>query len=93
MSLLERRLQLLIDQERYARVASEAERTGQSVSGVIRNCIDTALPAEPQRRRIDAASRFLELAGNYETSAVTTPGLNDDLDQQRDEWFERLSAQ
>lgn len=92
--MLERRLQLLIDQARYARVANEAERTGQSVSGVIRSCIDAALPDEPQRKRIDAAFRFLELAGSSDdASALSSIDLHSDLDQDRDDWFERLSAQ
>jgi len=40
MSVMERRLQLLLDQERYDRVAREAQRSGRSVAAVIREAID-----------------------------------------------------
>lgn len=43
---MERRLQLLLDRERYARVEDEARRSGRSVSAVIRNAIDVAYPGE-----------------------------------------------
>ncbi|MFT3887437.1 MAG: ribbon-helix-helix protein, CopG family [Arachnia sp.] len=46
MSVMERRLQLLLDQERFARVDSEAKRSGRSVSAVIRGAIDLAYPSE-----------------------------------------------
>lgn len=43
---MERRLQLLLDRERYARVEDEARRSGRSVSAVIRSAIDVAYPGE-----------------------------------------------
>lgn len=43
---MERRLQLLLDRERYTRVEDEARRSGRSVSAVIRNAIDVAYPGE-----------------------------------------------
>lgn len=47
MSPLERRLQLLLDQERYERVAAAARARGVSVSAVIRNAIDRGLDVHP----------------------------------------------
>ncbi len=40
MSVMERRLQLLLDEQRYALVQTEAERSGRSVAAVIREAID-----------------------------------------------------
>lgn len=47
MSALERRLQLLLDQERYERVAAAARARGVSVSAVIRDAIDRGLDVHP----------------------------------------------
>ena len=58
MRMLERRLQILLDEARYRRVAAEAKHRGVSVASVIREAIDRALPATgPQRR--EAAERIL----------------------------------
>lgn len=46
MSLLERRLQILLDQDRYDRVARAAEDSGQSVGAVIRHAIDVTYPED-----------------------------------------------
>lgn len=62
-SPLERRLQLLLDQERYARVEAEARASGRSVAAVIREAIDYRFDVDAQAaRRSEAARRFLELA-------------------------------
>lgn len=58
MSVMERRLQLLLDQERYDRVAREAESSNRSVAAVIREAIDTRFPSEAERRS-EALRRFL----------------------------------
>jgi hypothetical protein len=50
--MLERRLQILLDTERYEKVARLARTRGISVAAVIRSAIDT-LPADVERR--DAA--------------------------------------
>ena len=42
MATLERRLRMLLDAERMDRVTREAERSGRSVSAVIRGAIDFA---------------------------------------------------
>ena len=60
MSVMERRLQLLIDLERYARVEDEARRSGRSVSAVIRTAIDVAYPGEVEVR-VGALRSLLEI--------------------------------
>jgi hypothetical protein len=52
MSVMEKRLQILLDRDRYDRVASEAERSGRSVAAVIRQAIDAAFPAEQTAREL-----------------------------------------
>jgi hypothetical protein len=59
MCMLERRLQILLDEARYQRVAAEARHRGVSVASVIREAIDRALPASSPRRRA-AARRILD---------------------------------
>lgn len=58
MCMYERRLQLLLDQERYERVAARARRRKVSVATVIREAIDQAVPAQDRTRR-EAADRLL----------------------------------
>lgn len=50
MCMLERRLQILLDDARYQRVAAEARHRGVSVASVIREAIDRALPATAPMR-------------------------------------------
>jgi len=47
---LDRRLQLLLDEDRYARIAAIAERERRSVASVIRDAIDAHTAASPDRR-------------------------------------------
>jgi hypothetical protein len=54
---LDRRLQLLLDEERYQRVAALASQQGTSVAAVIREAIDRGLPSSDRRR--SAAGRRL----------------------------------
>lgn len=56
---MERRLQLLLDAERYARLAGEAERSGRSVAAVIREAIDFRFPGEDDASRMQAAVDLL----------------------------------
>ncbi len=58
MCMLTRRLQLLLDDERYERVHALARQRGTSVAAIIREAIDRGLPAA-QRRRSAAARRIL----------------------------------
>jgi hypothetical protein len=54
MCMFERRLQILIDEPRYRRLAAAARERRQSVSAVIRDAIDFALPADLARKRAAA---------------------------------------
>ncbi len=51
MSMLQRRVQILMDERRYARLEEAARERGESVAAVIRSLVDTMLPASEQRRR------------------------------------------
>ncbi len=69
MCMYDRRLQILIDDERLGRVRRRAETTNRSVADVIREAIDVALPVDRDRRRV-AAARVLAA----EPSPVGEPG-------------------
>jgi len=51
MSMLTRRLQLLIDPDRYRRLEAAARERKTSVAEVVRDAIDTALPGVDAKRR------------------------------------------
>lgn len=75
----DRRLQLLLDEERYRRVTSLAGARGTSVASVIREAIDKGLPHDDVRRTNAAA--FLLAA---DPMAVPDVGeLLDELDELR----------
>jgi hypothetical protein len=48
--MLDHRLQILLDDERYRKVVREAERRGVSIAAVIREALDR-LPTEVELRR------------------------------------------
>ncbi|MBI4730475.1 MAG: ribbon-helix-helix protein, CopG family [Acidobacteria bacterium] len=50
MCMLNRRLQILIDEEGYERLARLARHRGTSVASVVREAIDIALPAVDARK-------------------------------------------
>jgi hypothetical protein len=56
---LDRRLQLLLDEERYQRIAAVAQQRGSSVAAVIRDAIDRGLRS-PDDRRAAAGQRILD---------------------------------
>lgn len=70
MSVMERRLQLLLDAERYARVSREAESSGRSVAAVIREAIDFRFPDDDERVRLEAGREFLARALEAQASAA-----------------------
>ncbi len=61
MCMYERRLQILLDEERFARVSTLAQQRGTSVAAVIREAIDRGLPVGQPRRRA-AGNRILAAA-------------------------------
>lgn len=56
---MERRLQILLDEERHRRLVSVARDRGVSVATVVRDAIDRGL-ATPDARRRSAGARILE---------------------------------
>jgi predicted DNA-binding protein len=59
MPFLNRRLQVLIDEERWQRLRQESERTGAPIGAIVREAIDEALPAGRDPESVDAAARRL----------------------------------
>jgi predicted DNA-binding protein len=57
MRMLNRRLQVLVDDERYERLAQESERTGAPVGELVRRAIDHEFSADASDRA--AAARAL----------------------------------
>lgn len=54
MSMLDRRLQILIDDERWARLEREAGRRGVAVAVLVREAIDERFPTGQAERRAAA---------------------------------------
>ncbi len=82
MCMYERRLQVLLDQARYERVAAQARRRRVSVAMVIRDAIDVALPADIDERR-----------GAYEAIVAAAPmslGSPEELRRELDEAHDRV---
>ncbi len=61
MSMLDRRLQVLIDQELWERLEREAERRRVSVSLLVREAVDERYPGSDAERR-SAMARVLRAA-------------------------------
>lgn len=80
MHSLDRRVQLLLDETRYRKVAGEAKRRQVSVAAVIREAID-GLPASADRRR-DAIAELLA------ADTMPVPGDPSDLRRELDEAHE-----
>lgn len=80
MSMFSRRLQVLLDEERYARLAEEADRRRVSVALVVRDAIDRALPSRASERA--AAGQSI-----LDATPMTVPDpdeLRRELDEARD---------
>ncbi|WP_300013326.1 CopG family transcriptional regulator [Pseudonocardia sp.] len=57
MAVLTQRLQLLLDEDRLARITQEAERRGSSVAALVREAIDACYPPDGPSR--SAAGQLL----------------------------------
>jgi hypothetical protein len=75
----DRRLQILLDQERHDRLAAIADERGVSVATVVREAIDRGLP-DLSGRRQKAARRLLE---SPDMPVPAADGLLDELDELR----------
>lgn len=83
--MLQRRVQILMDESRYSRLESIARERNQSVAAVIRSLVDQMLPVAERRRR-DAGNRILErarLAGHAHANDGVS--VRDVVEQQSDE--------
>lgn len=79
MSMLTRRLQVLIDDDRFERLEQEAARRRVAVAVLVRDAIDAAFPATSSAR-VMAGDRILT------ATAMDVPdpaGLRAELDEQR----------
>jgi Ribbon-helix-helix protein, copG family len=61
MSMLQRRLQVLIDEARHERLQALAKERGVSVGSLVRDAIDRGL-ASPDARKAAAGARILAAA-------------------------------
>ena len=82
MSVLERRVQILVNPEQYGELEREAARTGRSVASLIRESIDDHL-AGMRSSRSAAAERLLlsadSVASPEDDWAVTKAALEQEL--------------
>lgn len=90
VSLLERRLHVLLDQHRYDLVEAEARRTGLSVAAVIRKAIDQKFEvngtSSDLERRAAAARRLIERSAQLDLGpepdwADIRSAMDDEIDQ------------
>ena len=81
---LERRLQILLDEPRYRRLESAARARRVSIATVVREAIDVALPADPERKR--EAARLI-LAAEPMPVPATPAELRQELDEARSRRF------
>ncbi|RIK09797.1 MAG: antitoxin [Acidobacteria bacterium] len=58
MCMLDKRLQVLVDHERYERLAKRAKERGTSIGMLVREAIDSCYPDVEPRRKL-AAKRIL----------------------------------
>ena len=79
MHMLEKRLQVLLDEARWKRLSAYAAERNLSVGAVVREALDHAIPASRDERR-GAARRILQA----EAMHVPRPGtLRRELDELR----------
>lgn len=94
MATLERRLQLLLDRERYEKVSGEAERSGRSVAAVIRDAIDARYAdLDSQARRAAAGRRLLaSMEASGDEASYTPDELEDDAAYYDTSWAREMRA-
>lgn len=86
MSALERRLQVLLDEDRYARLEAESRATGRSMGAIVRGAIDLHFDAD-----IEAGHRLLERTADPSGEPqVSTAELRDAYEQDLVDKLERL---
>ncbi len=78
MATMTRRLQILLDEGRYARLEAQAIRRGASVATLVREAIDAAFPQDGLDRAT-AAGRILAAEPIAVTDWATMKGELDDM--------------
>lgn len=81
MCMLNRRLQVLVDDERYERLARESERTGAPVGELVRRAIDREFPQLDRHAARERAGREL-------LSMPALPGTERDWEEQKREMLD-----
>jgi hypothetical protein len=79
MLMLTRRLQILLDDERYARLAAEAARRKVSVATVVREAIDDAFPGS----RVDRQALAARILRAPKMPVPDPPALREELAEVR----------
>ncbi len=92
MSALERRLQVLLDEDRYARLEAESRATGRSMGAIVRGAIDLHFDADIEvELRREAGRRLLERTADPSGEPqVSTAELRDAYEQDLVDKLERL---
>jgi hypothetical protein len=80
MPTMTRRLQVLLDEARYARLEQQAARRGTSIATLVREAIDAAFPVDGPDRP-EAARRILDAAP---IPVSDWPLMKDEIDQMYD---------
>lgn len=81
----QRRLQLVLDQQRYSLVAREAQRSGRSVAAVIREAIDARFP-EGSNDRERSLGAFLALTSTPDDEYEDWQTIKDEVANDIDRW-------
>jgi len=92
MSVLERRLQLLLDQARYDRLADAAARSGRSVSALIREAIDYRFPDNGDAQRAESLRLLLDATEVPDSAQAAGPETAADLKAAYAEWLDAKLA-
>jgi hypothetical protein len=79
--MLSRRLQLLVDEDRYLRLKLESERVGAPVGELVRRAIDREYPSETTER---------EAAGRRLLSRPKPPGREPDWEDVKNDMLDEL---
>ncbi|MGC1206934.1 MAG: hypothetical protein WA880_03150 [Ornithinimicrobium sp.] len=93
MSVVDKRLQPLLDQERYALVSAEAQRSGRSVAVVIRQAIDISFAnPDADAKRVAAAGLFLEMTADPDPGGDSEADISRLLDEEFDAYVSKKAG-
>jgi hypothetical protein len=81
MHMLNRRLQILVDEERFERLSGESARTGAPVGELVRRAIDREYPRSNRQTQREQAGREL-------LAMAPPPGPERDWEEQKREMLD-----